>query len=58
MTAESSKSLNLAARNVPKVEVTTAAQANTYQVFRYPRIVVDAAGWEILQKRLADGGES
>lgn len=55
VTAESSKNLNLAARNVPKVEVTTAAQVSTYQIFRYPVIVVDAAGLEVLQKRLSEG---
>ena len=40
-----------------KVEVTTAAQANTYQVFRYPVIVADAAGLEVLQARLSEGVE-
>ena len=57
VTAESNKNLNLAARNVTKVEVTTAAQANTYQVFRYPVIVADAAGLEALQTRLSEGVE-
>ncbi|NCA81467.1 MAG: 50S ribosomal protein L4 [Opitutae bacterium] len=57
VTAESNKNLNLAARNVAKVEVTTAAQANTYQVFRYPVIVADAAGLEALQARLSEGVE-
>jgi large subunit ribosomal protein L4 len=57
VTAAASKNLNLAARNVPQVEVTTAAQANTYQVFRYPVIVTDAAGWEGLKARLAEGVE-
>ena len=57
VTAESNKNLNLAARNLTKVEVTTAAQANTYQVFRYPVIVADAAGLEALQARLSEGVE-
>ena len=53
VTAESSKNLNLAARNIPGVEVTTAAQANTYQVSRYPVVLADAAGLDALQKRIA-----
>ena len=57
VTAASSKNLNLAARNVPKVEVTTAAQAHTYQVFRHPVIVADAAGLDALQARLSEGVE-
>ena len=58
VTAAPSKNLVRAARNVTKVEVTTAAQANTYQVFRYPVIVADAAGLEALQTRMAEGVES
>ena len=57
VTGASCKNLNLAARNVPKVEVTTASQAHTYQVFRYPTIVTDAAGLEALQARLSEGVE-
>lgn len=55
VTAESNRNLNLAARNVPGVEVTTVAQANTYQVSRYPLIVTDAAGLDALQARIAEG---
>ena len=57
VTAAANKNLNLAARNVTKVEVTTAAQASTYQVFRHPVIVADAAGLEALQARLSEGVE-
>ncbi len=57
VTAAPSKNLNLAARNVTKVEVTTAAQASTYQVFRHPVIVTDAAGLDVLQARLSEGVE-
>ena len=57
VTAAANKNLNLAARNVTKVEVTTAAQANTYQIERYPFIVADAAGLDVLQARLAEGAE-
>lgn len=57
VTGASNKNLNLAARNVAKVEVTTAAQANTYQVSRYPVIVADAAGLDALRVRLSEGVE-
>ena len=57
VTGAANLNLNRAARNVPKVEVTTAAQAHTYQIQRYPVIVADAAGLEALQARLAEGAE-
>lgn len=55
LTGESSRNLNLAARNRQKVEVTTAAQATTYQLLRVAVIVTDAAGLDVLQKRLSEG---
>lgn len=57
VTGAANQNLSRAARNVPKVEVTTAAQANTYQIFRYPVIVADAAGLEGLMARLSEGVE-
>ena len=57
VTGAVSASLNRAARNLPRVEVTTAAQANTYQIMRHPAIVADAAGLEALKTRLAEGAE-
>jgi large subunit ribosomal protein L4 len=57
VTAAVNRNLCRAARNVPKVEVTTAAQVNTYQIMRYPAVVVDAAGLEALKARLAEGVE-
>ena len=57
VTAKSSKNLNLAARNREKVEVTTAAQAHTYQIVRYPVIVADPEGFEVLKARLSEGEE-
>ena len=57
VTGAANLNLNRAARNVPKVEVTTAAQANVYQIQRYPAIVADAAGLEALKTRLAEGAE-
>ncbi len=57
VTGAANKNLGLAARNVSKVEVTTAAQANTYQIERYPFIVADAAGLDVLKARLSEGAE-
>ncbi len=57
VTGAPSQNLNLAARNVTKVEVTTAAQVNTYQIERYPVIVTDAAGLDALKARLSEGVE-
>jgi ribosomal protein L4 len=53
VTAASSANLCRAARNLPKAEVTTVAQANTYQMTRYPVVFTDAAGLDALAKRLA-----
>jgi len=43
----------LAARNIPTVEVVTAALANTYQILRYKNVIITKAGMEALGKRLA-----
>jgi large subunit ribosomal protein L4 len=43
----------LASRNIPKVEIVTAALANTYQLLRYKSVIVTKAGMEALEKRLA-----
>lgn len=58
VTAAPSANLIRAARNLPGVEVTTAAQAHTYQVLRYPVIVADAEGLAALQARLAEGSKA
>jgi large subunit ribosomal protein L4 len=58
VTGAPSRNPHLAARNRAKGEVTTAAQAHTYQIVRYPVIVTDAAGLEALQARLSEGVES
>ena len=46
------QNLFLASRNIPKVEVTSAAEVNTYQVIRYANIFVTKAAMEQLEKRL------
>ena len=57
VTGAPSQNLNRAARNLKQVEVTTAAQANTYQILRYPAILADAAGFAALVQRLGEGVE-
>ena len=47
------ENLQLAARNIPKVEIATAALVNTYQLLRYKHIVVTQAGMQALESRLA-----
>lgn len=55
--AVAEKNLTLAARNIEKVEVSTAAQASVYQVARAAVIVTDPAGFEVLTKRLEGGAK-
>ncbi len=43
----------LAARNLPEVEVVCADNVNTWQIVRYPRIVVTRAALEKIEQRLA-----
>ena len=44
--------LTLAARNLPGVEVATAAGAGVYQMMAHEKVVVARAAWEDLAKRL------
>ena len=46
-------SVLLAARNLQDVEVVCAGNVNTYQIVRYPQIVITKAGVEKLEQRLA-----
>lgn len=43
----------LAARNLPDVEVVCAENVNTYQIIRYPQIVVARAAIETIEQRVA-----
>lgn len=43
----------LAARNLQDIEVVSASNVNTYQIVRYPQIVITKAGVEKLEQRLA-----
>ena len=57
VTGAANQNLIRAARNLSTVEVTTAGQANTYQIARHPVILADAAGLDALQARLAEGAK-
>lgn len=48
----SNENVLLATRNIQKVDVTTAALVNTYQILRYKNVVVTKAAMEVLEKRL------
>lgn len=50
---ETDKTLYLASRNIPNVELVTADLANTYQILRYRNVIITKAGMEALEKRLA-----
>jgi large subunit ribosomal protein L4 len=47
------RDLQLAARNIPKVELVTAALVNTYQLLRYRQVVATQAAMDVLKERLA-----
>jgi len=49
---ELQQNMVLASRNVPKVEVVEAKNANIYQILRYPLIVVTRSGLASLEERL------
>jgi large subunit ribosomal protein L4 len=48
------KNLNLASRNVARVEVTTADFLNTYQVLRPSKLLITKSGLEKLEARLKE----
>jgi large subunit ribosomal protein L4 len=50
------RNLTLAVRNMAKVEVVQAADVNTYQVLRYPQVVVSRAALEKLEQRMKNLG--
>ncbi|TAN38920.1 MAG: 50S ribosomal protein L4 [Verrucomicrobia bacterium] len=50
------RNLTLAVRNMAKVEVAQAADVNTYQVLRYPQVVVSKAALEKLEQRMKNLG--
>lgn len=49
-----------AARNIPRVEVTTVGNMHTYQLLRYPNVVVTREAMSALEERLqkAKGGKA
>ncbi|HRZ57982.1 MAG TPA: 50S ribosomal protein L4, partial [Candidatus Paceibacterota bacterium] len=46
------KNLLLASRNLPKVEVTTGSNLNTYQVLRYDKLLFTRPAFEQVEQRL------
>ena len=53
VTATITRNLALAARNLGGVALASAAKVHTYQVLRYPQLVVSSAALEQLEKRIA-----
>jgi large subunit ribosomal protein L4 len=52
------ENVNLAARNLERVEVVKADLVNTYQILRHKQVVITEAGMKILTARLGEkGGE-
>jgi large subunit ribosomal protein L4 len=52
------ENVNLAARNLKRVEVVTADLVNTYQILRHKQVVITEAGMKVLAARLGEeGGE-
>jgi len=51
--AEMDNNICLAARNLQDIEVVCADNVNTYQIVRYPQIVITKAGMEKLEERMA-----
>ena len=52
VTHAADKNLELASRNVPKIEVTTSDFVNTYQVLRSDKLVFTRGAFEKLEERL------
>ena len=46
------KNVQMASRNIPNVEVTTATGMHTYQLLRYPRVLISQAAMAKLEDRL------
>jgi large subunit ribosomal protein L4 len=46
------KNVQMASRNIPNVEVATAAAVHTYQVLRYPRMLISRDAMAKLEERL------
>ena len=57
VTDNSSRTVALAARNIPGVEVVGAKDVGVYQLVRYPVIVITKAAMGAFMARIGDGGE-
>lgn len=60
LTHDVKEDLVRAARNIPRVELNTAANVHTYQLLRYPTVVVTRDAMAVLEERLrkAKGGKA
>ncbi len=58
VTDAASRELLLAARNLPKVEVTRASDVNPLQILKYPHLVITRDGLNRLQDRLGGAQEA
>lgn len=60
VTLETQRDLNQAAKNIPRVEISTVANVHTYQLLRYPNIVITRDAMSALEERLqkAKGGKA
>lgn len=50
--ATEDKNIALSARNIPDVDVTNASSVNTYQLLRYPQLVITKSGMQKMEARL------
>ncbi|HMP75650.1 MAG TPA: 50S ribosomal protein L4 [Kiritimatiellia bacterium] len=58
VTDVASRELLLAARNLPRVEVTRASDVNPLQILKYPHLVITREGLNRLQERLGGAQEA
>lgn len=60
ITLETQRDLQQAARNIPRVEINTVTNVHTYQLLRYPTIVITRDAMAALEERLqkAKGGKA
>lgn len=52
------RNLQLASRNLPRVELTTGGALNTFQVLRYDKLVFTRSAFEQVEQRLTQGSRS
>lgn len=53
VTEKASNELILASRNVPGIELTSAAQVNVYQLARYPKLLITKGALDVIKGRVS-----